>query len=98
MLPDVYRVPQSSSMSSKSRSVRIRDVAAVAKVDPSVVSRILSGDDRLSVRPATRQRVLDAVERLQYRPNRAARELRTSRTMALGIIVPDLANATYAEI
>jgi LacI family transcriptional regulator, galactose operon repressor len=85
-------------MSSRSRSVRIRDVAAVAKVDPSVVSRILSGDDRLSVRPETRERVLDAVERLQYRPNRAARMLRTSRTMALGIIVPDLANATYAEI
>jgi LacI family transcriptional regulator len=62
------------------------------------VSRILSGDDRLSVRPETRQRVLDAVERLQYRPNRAARMLRTSQTMALGIIVPDLANATYAEI
>lgn len=85
-------------MAPRSRSVRIRDVAAVAQVDPSVVSRVLSGDDRLSVRPETRQRVLDAVERLQYRPNRAARMLRTSRTMALGIIVPDLANATYAEI
>jgi LacI family transcriptional regulator len=85
-------------MSSRPRSVRIRDVAAVAGVDASVVSRILSGDDRLSVRPETRKRVLDAVERLQYRPNRAARMLRTSRTMALGIVVPDLANATYAEI
>ena len=85
-------------MSSRPRSVRIRDVAAVAKVDPSIVSRILSGDEQLSVRAETRQRVLDAVERLQYRPNRAARMLRTSRTMALGIIVPDLTNATYAEI
>ncbi len=63
-----------------------------------MVSRILTGDERLSVRPETRQRVLEAVERLQYRPNRAARMLRTSQTMALGIVVPDLANATYAEI
>jgi LacI family transcriptional regulator len=85
-------------MAPSSRAVRIRDVAAVAGVDPSVVSRILSGDTRLSVKPETRKRVLDAVERLQYRPNRAARMLRTARTMALGIVVPDLANTTYAEI
>ena len=85
-------------MASRQKSVRIRDVAAAAGVHPSVVSRILSGDERLSVRPATRERVIDAVERLQYRPNRAARALRTAQTMALGLIVPDLANATYAEI
>jgi LacI family transcriptional regulator len=84
-------------MSTRPR-VRIRDVAAAAGVHPSVVSRVLSGDERLSVRPETRERVLDAVERLQYRPNRAARALRTQRTMALGLVVPDLANATYAEI
>ena len=85
-------------MAARPKSVRIRDVAAAAGVDASVVSRVLSGDDRLSVKPETRQRVLDAVERLQYRPNRAARTLRTATTMALGIVVPDLANATYAEI
>ena len=74
--------------------MRIRDVAAAAGVDASVVSRVLSGNDRRSVKPATRQRVRDAVERLQYRPNRAARTLRTPRMMALGIVVPDPANAT----
>jgi LacI family transcriptional regulator len=86
------------AMPPKPRAVRIRDVAAVAGVDPSVVSRIITGDARLSVRPETRLRVLEAVERLQYRPNRAARMLRTAQTMALGIVVPDLTNATYAEI
>jgi LacI family transcriptional regulator len=70
----------------------------VAGVDASVVSRIITGDDRLSVRPETRQRVLEVVEQLNYRPNRAARMLRTAQAMALGLIVPDLANATYAEI
>lgn len=84
-------------VSSRTKPVRISDVAARAGVHPSVVSRILSGDDRLSVRPETRSRVLATVERLQYRPNRAARTLRTARTMAIGIIVPDLANPTYAE-
>jgi DNA-binding LacI/PurR family transcriptional regulator len=52
-------------MASSSKAVRISDVAAAAGVHPSVVSRILSGDDRLLVRPETRSRVLATVERLQ---------------------------------
>jgi LacI family transcriptional regulator len=77
---------------------RLRDVAAAAGVDASVVSRVLSGDSRLSIRPETRQRVLDAAVRLDYRPNTAARTLKTARTMAIGMIVPDLANVNYATI
>jgi LacI family transcriptional regulator len=86
------------SVSTAGRTVRLRDVAAAAGVDASVVSRVLSGDARLSIRPETRQRVLDAVAFLDYRPNTAARTLKTARTMAIGMIVPDLANATYAAI
>ena len=79
-------------------TVRLRDVAAAAGVDASVVSRVLSGDVRLSVRPETRQRVLEAASRLDYRPNTAARTLKTARTMAIGLTVPDLANQNYATI
>ena len=80
------------------RTVRLRDVAAAAGVDASVVSRVLSGDRRLSIRPETRARVLDAAARLEYRPNTAARTLKTARTMAVGMTVPDLANQNYATI
>ena len=79
-------------------TVRLRDVAAAAGVDASVVSRVLSGDRRLSIRPETRQRVLEAATRLNYRPNTAARALKTARTMAIGMIVPDFANVNYATI
>jgi LacI family transcriptional regulator len=82
----------------RTKSVRLRDVAAAAGVDASVVSRVLSGDTRLSVRPETRQRVLEAATRLNYRPNTAARTLKTARTMAIGMLVPDLANINYATI
>jgi LacI family transcriptional regulator len=82
----------------KPRAIRMRDVAAVAGVDISVVSRVLSGDERLVVRPETRERVLEAVTRLNYRPNIAARALKTARTMAIGMVVPDLANTAYTEI
>lgn len=80
------------------KAARLRDVAAAAGVDTSVVSRVLSGDTRLSIRPETRQRVLEAAARLQYRPNTAARTLKTARTMAIGMVVPDLANINYATI
>lgn len=80
------------------RATRLRDVAAAAQVDASVVSRVLSGDQRLSIRPETRARVLEAAARLNYRPNRAARTLKTARTMAIGMVVPDLANPAFAQI
>jgi LacI family transcriptional regulator len=77
---------------------RLRDVAILAKVDPSVVSRVLSGDPSLSIRPSTRMRVLDAVEHLGYRRNVAAASLKMARTMAIGMVIPDLANLNYALI
>ncbi|HEY2935546.1 MAG TPA: LacI family DNA-binding transcriptional regulator [Gaiellaceae bacterium] len=77
---------------------RLRDVANAAGVDPSIASRILSGDGALTVRPETRRRVLEAASRLSYRPNTAARALKTRRTMAIGMIVPDLTNVAYATV
>ena len=80
------------------RRVTMKDVAAEARVDASLVSRLLSGDEALSVRPETEQRVRDAIQRLGYRRNPAARALKTARTMALGMIIPDLRNVIYTEI
>ncbi len=76
----------------------MKDVAAEAGVDPSLVSRLLSGDQSLTVRPETEERVMAAVRRLDYRRNTAARALKTARTLAIGMVVPDLRNVLYAEI
>lgn len=77
---------------------RLRDVAELAQVDASVVSRVLSGDQRLSIRAETRKRVLDAVAQLDYRPNRSARSLAMARTLAVGAIVPGFADPNYARV
>ena len=90
--------PGEQAGGSSRQAVRLRDVAEAAGVDTSTVSRILSGDGGLSVRPETRRRVLDTAARLRYRPNRAARALKTARTMAIGMIVPELTNVAYAAI
>jgi LacI family transcriptional regulator len=80
------------------RQPTLRDVAALAEVDPSVVSRVLSNDPRLTIAPETRQRVLDAIKRLEYRPNMQARGLRLKRTWTIGFVVPDLGNPVYVQI
>ncbi len=87
-----------SGPGSSRQAVRLRDVAEAAGVDISTVSRILSGDSGLSVRAETRHRVVETAARLRYRPNRAARALRTARTMAIGMIVPELTNVAYGSI
>ena len=76
----------------------IADVARLALVDPSVVSRVINSDKRLVIKRETRGRVLDAIRELNYHPNAAARSLRTSQSGAFGLLIPDFANPIYAEI
>jgi len=59
-------------------------------------SRALSGHP--SVTDETRRRVLSKAEELGYRPNRWARSLVTGRSMMIGLVVPDISHAFYAEI
>lgn len=76
----------------------LRDVASLAGVDPSVVSRLINRDDRLSISEATRKRVLEAIEEVGYRPNVTAKALRMGKSFLIGLLVPDFANPVYAEI
>lgn len=76
----------------------IRDVARLAGVDPSLVSRIVNNHPKAASTPETRQRVLDAVDHLGYRPSVSARSLRTARTMTIGLLLPDLSNPMYVSI
>ncbi|MFI5913208.1 LacI family DNA-binding transcriptional regulator [Dactylosporangium sp. NPDC051541] len=74
----------------------IKDVARLAGVSQSSVSRALATPDQ--VRPATRERVERAVARLGYRPSGIARGLSTGRTGTIGLVVPDIANPFFPGI
>lgn len=74
------------------------DVARSVGVHPSTVSRVLSGDTNLSIRPETRDRILLAVDQQGYRPNALARALKQSRTGALAMVVPLLRNPIWSSI
>ncbi len=80
------------------RRATIRDVAAAAGVDVSLVSRVLNNHPKASASAATRERILDAARRLGYQPNLVARGLRMARTFTLGLLLPNLSNPLYADI
>jgi LacI family transcriptional regulator, galactose operon repressor len=73
----------------------LKDVAAIASVDPSLVSRVVNGDERVRMTPETRARILDAIEQVGYRKNLNARGLRTGSTGLIACVVPDLATPSY---
>lgn len=75
----------------------LKDVAKLANVNPSTVSRVLHGGNA-NVSEETRARILDAANQLQYKVNAAARSLRTRVSGALGLLIPDITNPTYGQI
>ena len=74
----------------------IRDVAERAAVSLSTVSAVLNATAPTS--QATRLRVLAAVAELGYEPNSQARNLKSRRSHAIGLIVPDVLNPFFALV
>lgn len=75
----------------------IADVAQLAGVSKSTVSRVLSGNAEY-MRDETRRRVEQAIAELGYRPSSVARSLVSKRTFTAGILVSDIANPFYPEV
>lgn len=77
----------------KSPHTTSRDVAALAGVSQSAVSRCFTPG--ASVSDETRQRVLQIAEEIGYRPNAHARNLITGRTRMVGVVLAHLDNLFY---
>lgn len=77
-------------------TVTIYDVAREAGVSMATVSRVVNNNP--NVKPQTRKKVFEAIERLGYRPNAVARGLASKKTTTVGVVIPDISNATYAEV
>jgi LacI family transcriptional regulator len=73
-----------------SGSPTIYDVARVAGVSPSTVSRALSRPGRISA--TTERKVRDTAAQLGFRVNPSARALPTGRTMTLALLLADITN------
>lgn len=72
----------------------IRDVASLAEVSVSTVSRVMN--DYEFVDAETRKRVLAAMETLGYARDENARAMRTGRSRAVGFVVDDFSNPLFS--
>lgn len=75
---------------------KLGDVAALAGVSPTTVSRVLNNRGYIS--EATRAKVYDAMKQIGYRPNAIARSLQGQKSQLIGLIFPSVANPFYGEM
>jgi DNA-binding LacI/PurR family transcriptional regulator len=68
----------------------IHDVAKLAEVNPSTVSRVIN--DKASVTKETKEKIFRAMQQLDYHPNSVARSLASGLSYAVGVVV-DAQNA-----
>ena len=74
----------------------IKDIARLAGVSPSTVSRVLN--DREYERDEIRKRVLEVVKENGYVPNNVARSMVLRRTFTIGVIIPDTFNMFQRQL
>lgn len=76
--------------------MNIKDIAALAHVGVSTVSRVLN--NHRDVNDETRKRVLEIIKENNYIPNNSARILKQSNTKNIGILVKGVFNPFFSEI
>lgn len=74
----------------------IKDVAKVAGVTVTTVSRVLNNRGYISDK--TRKKVHDAMKNLDYKPNELARSLFRKKSNLIGLILPDVSHPFFGEL
>lgn len=74
----------------------IKDIAKVAGLSPSTVSRALNDHKRISQK--TKAKILELAKAMDYTPNLFGRGLAKKKTFLIGLLAPDFQNPYYAEL
>lgn len=77
------------------REVTIYDIAKIADVSPSTVSRVIN--NRPNVKTATRRRIMALLEQYDYTPNETARSLVTQSSRMIGILISDIRTTHHTD-
>lgn len=72
------------------------DVAELAGVSQSTVSRVFAGGANVSEKK--KKKVLEAAEKLNYQPNAIARGLSNRKTRMIGIVIRNFNNPFYSDV
>lgn len=76
--------------------MKITDIAALAGVGVSTVSRVINNHP--DVKNETRQKILEIIKENNYIPNNSARMLKQSQTKNIGLMVRGLFNPFFSEM
>ncbi|NLD19527.1 MAG: LacI family transcriptional regulator [Clostridiales bacterium] len=76
--------------------MNIKEIAKKSEVSITTVSRVLNNPEMVS--EETKNRVLTVIEELNYTPNWFARNLQNSKTNLIGMLVPDMLEASNMEM
>ncbi|MDO4325914.1 MAG: LacI family DNA-binding transcriptional regulator [bacterium] len=87
---------EAEKIESKEKKPGIKEVAKVAGVSPTTVSRVLNNRGYIS--EETRKKVYQAMDQIGYYPNEIARALLNHRTYFVGVIVPSIISPFHGEI
>lgn len=74
----------------------LKDIAKMAGVSESTVSRVLNGIPKAS--SETRDKILKIAKELNYYPNEIARSLAKQKTQIIGVITTDISNPYFASV
>ena len=74
----------------------IKEIAKLANVSKSTVSRAINDDPR--IKESTKEKILKVINEIGYQPNQVARSLKTKQTKIIGILSSDLENPFYFKI
>lgn len=75
--------------------MNLEDIARLAGVSRSTVSRVVNGDPRVS--DTARARVQQVIAEHDFTPNAAARSLASKRTRIVGLVIPRLADTIFRD-
>lgn len=81
---------------SREKRLTINDIARLAGVSASTVSRVINGGENVSKK--TRGKVQRIIQSVDYIPNDVARGLATSSNNTIGLLIPYIMNSYYSEL
>ncbi|MCD6543884.1 MAG: LacI family DNA-binding transcriptional regulator [Flavobacteriaceae bacterium] len=77
------------------KNITIHDLARELKLDSSTISRALNDSPRVGIK--TKARILEKAKELGYHRNLMASNLRTNKTMTIGVVVPHISRHFFSE-
>ena len=86
---------ESASLMGVAVSLTLEEIARLAGVSRSTVSRVVN--DHPNVREQVRERVWEVIRETDYQPHAAARSLVTRRTHIVGTIIPEAVTTLFTD-